>query len=415
MYSRAVPRLPLPSTLVSIFVLRFTTAGESHGPGLVSILEGIPAGLPLSTEDVDRELRRRQQGYGRGRRMQIEQDAIELLSGVRAGQALGSPIAMLIRNRDWRSWQEIMDPALREGDPAPRRRAVTRPRPGHADFVGMLKYDRLDGRDILERASARETTARVAAGAICRRLLEEIGVSVGSHLVHLGGIDAATPAELPVDLNAASDASPLRTLDSAAERQMVELIDRTKRAGDTLGGVCEVVCRGLPLGLGSHVSWDRKLDGRLAGALMSIPAVKGVEIGMGFGAARVPGSAVHDELGADPERLRAGHVGRGTNRAGGLEGGMTTGEPLVLRVAMKPISTLMKPLGTIDVTTGEPAAATAERSDVTAVPAMGVIAEAMVAFVMADAVVEKFGGDSLDELRRNMNGYLSQVAARTNW
>lgn len=347
--------------------------------------------------------------------MQIEQDAIELISGVRAGHTLGSPIAMLVRNRDWRSWEEIMDPAPREGDPAPRRRAVVRPRPGHADFVGMLKYDREDARDILERASARETTSRVAAGAICRRLLAEIGVSIGSHLVHLGGVDAEAPGELPEDLNAASDISPLRTLDAAAERRMVELIDRTKRAGDTLGGVCEVVCRGLPLGLGSHVSWDRKLDGRLAGALMSIPAVKGVEIGMGFGAARVPGSAVHDELAADSARPRAGHVGRQTNRAGGLEGGMTTGEPLVLRVAMKPISTLMKPLGTIDVTTGAAAAATAERSDVTAVPAMGVIAEAMVAFVLADAVMEKFGGDSLGELRRNLDGYLAHVAGRTSW
>ncbi|MHB1225855.1 MAG: chorismate synthase [Gemmatimonadaceae bacterium] len=396
-------------------MLRFTTAGESHGPGLVSILEGMPAGLPLRTEDVDRELRRRQQGYGRGRRMQIEQDAIELLGGVRAGHTLGSPIAMLVRNRDWRSWEEIMDPAPREGDPAPRRRAVTRPRPGHADFVGMLKYDREDARDILERASARETTARVAAGAICRRLLAEVGVTVGSHLVHLGGIDAAAPAELPTDLNAAADLSPLRTLDADAERQMVELIDRTKRAGDTLGGVCEVVCRGLPLGLGSHVSWDRKLDGRLAGALMSIPAVKGVEIGLGFGAARLPGSAVHDELATDASRPRAGHVGRATNRAGGLEGGMTTGEPLVLRVAMKPISTLMRPLGTIDVTTGDPAAATAERSDVTAVPAMGVIAEAMAAFVLAQALLEKFGGDSLAELRRNLDGYLEHVAGRTSW
>lgn len=414
---RPQPRAPRPylPALIPSPLLRFTTAGESHGPGLVSILEGMPAGLPLQTEDVDRELRRRQQGYGRGRRMQIEQDSIELLGGVRAGHTLGSPIAMLVRNRDWRSWEEIMDPAPRDGDPAPRRRAVVRPRPGHADFVGMLKYDREDARDILERASARETTARVAAGAICRRLLVELGVTLGSHLVHLGGIDAAAPAELPADLNAAADLSPLRTLDADAERRMVELIDVTKRAGDTLGGVCEVVCRGLPLGLGSHVSWDRKLDGRLAGSLMSIPAVKGVEIGIGFGAARLPGSAVHDELAADASAARAGHVGRATNRAGGLEGGMTTGEPLVLRVAMKPISTLMRPLGTIDVTTGDPAAATAERSDVTAVPAMGVIAEAMTAFVLAQAVLEKFGGDSLGELRRNLDGYLDQVAARTSW
>lgn len=396
-------------------MLRFTTAGESHGPALVSVLEGIPAGLPLTAADVDRELARRQQGYGRGRRMQIEQDAIELLSGVRAGQTLGSPIAMLVRNRDWRSWQEIMDPAEREGDPAPRRRAVVRPRPGHADFVGVMKYDREDARDILERASARETTARVAAGAVCRRLLAEVGVDIGSHLVHLGGIDSTLPSQLPESLNEASDRSPLRTLDADAEREMIALIDRTKRAGDTLGGVCEVVCRGLPLGLGSHVSWDRKLDGRLAAALMSIPAVKGVEIGLGFEAARRPGSQVHDQLAADPSHPRAGHVARATNRAGGLEGGMTTGEPLVLRVAMKPISTLMRPLGTIDMQTGEAAAATAERSDVTAVPAMGVIAEAMVALVMADALLEKCGGDSLAELRRNLDSYLARVAERTGW
>lgn len=396
-------------------MLRFTTAGESHGPALVSILEGMPSGLPLVAEDVNRELGRRQQGYGRGRRMQIEQDTIELLSGVRAGQTLGSPISMLIRNRDWRSWQEIMDPAEREGDPAPRRRAVLRPRPGHADFVGVMKYDRADARDILERASARETTARVAASAICRKLLAEFGVAVGSHLVHLGGIDANAPDPLPADLNEASDGSPLRTLDPEAEREMIALIDQAKRAGDTLGGICEVVCTGLPLGLGSHVSWDRKLDGRLAGAIMSIPAVKGVEIGLGFDAARRPGSAVHDQLAVGHHRPRAGQVARATNRAGGLEGGMTTGEPLVVRVAMKPISTLMRPLGTIDITTGESASATAERSDVTAVPAMGVIAEAMVAFVMADALLEKFGGDSVRELRRNLDGYLARVSERAHW
>jgi chorismate synthase len=276
----------------------------------------------------------------------------------------------------------------------------------------MLKYDRDDARDILERASARETTARVAAGAIARRLLQELGVTIGSHLVHLGGVDAARPAMMPEDLNAASDASPLRTLDPDAERAMIERIDAAKRAGNTLGGICEVVADGLPVGLGSHVSWDRKLDGRLGAAIMSIPAVKGVEIGMGFEAARVPGSDVHDEIALEPGRIRAGNVRRATNRAGGLEGGMTTGEPLVVRVAMKPISTLMRPLGTIDLATGEAAAATAERSDVTAVPAMGVIAEAMVALVLADAMLEKFGGDSLPEVLRNLDGYLSHVAAR---
>ena len=394
-------------------MLRFTTAGESHGQALVSILEGMPAGVPLLASDVDTELARRQQGYGRGRRMQIERDTAELLSGVRAGETIGSPIAMLIRNRDWKNWQEIMDPAPRETDAeGPRRRNVTRVRPGHADLTGILKYDRTDARDILERASARETTARVAAGAIARKLLSELGVTIGSHLVHLGGVDAKRPAQLPPNLNEAADASQLRTLDADAEREMIARIDVAKRAGNTLGGICEVVVDGLPVGLGSHVSWDRKLDAQLGAAMMSIPAVKGVEIGLGFGTARVPGSEVHDEISPAPGRTRAGNVQRATNNAGGLEGGMTTGEPLVVRVGMKPISTLMRPLGTVDVATGEPAQAVAERSDVTAVPAMGVIAEAMAALVLAEAMLAKFGGDSLSEIRRNLDGYLSHIASR---
>ena len=393
-------------------MLRFTTAGESHGPALVSVLEGMPAGLPLLAEQVDVELSRRQQGYGRGRRMQIERDGIEFLSGVRAGQTIGSPIAMLIANRDWKNWQDVMDPGPREGDPDPRRRAVTRVRPGHADLTGILKYDRDDARDILERASARETTARVAAGAICKRLLAELDVQIGSHLVHLGGIDAVAPNPLPDDINAASDESPLRTLDREAESAMIARIDAIKREGNTLGGICEVVCRGVPVGLGSHISWDRKLDGRLGAAMLSIPAVKGVEIGIGFDAARRPGSEVHDEIEPAPGLTLTGNVRRKTNRAGGLEGGMTTGEPIVLRVAMKPISTLMRPLETVDVATGATAAATAERSDVTAVPAMGVIAEAMAAFVLAQAALEKFGGDSLGEMRRNYDSYISHVADR---
>ncbi len=344
--------------------------------------------------------------------MQIEQDQVEFLSGVRAGETLGAPIAMLIANRDWKNWQEIMDPAPQVDDPQLRRRAVTRPRPGHADLTGVLKYDRDDARDILERASARETTARVAAGAVCRRLLREFGVAIGSHLVHLGGIDAAPPSVVPADLNAAADTSPLRTLDAEAETRMIAAIDEAKATGNTLGGICEVVVTGLPVGLGSHVSWDRKLDGRLAAAIMSIPAVKGVEIGMGFEAARRTGAEVHDEIVRDTQRTTTGGVRRLTNRAGGLEGGMTTGEPLVVRVAMKPISTLMRPLTTVDMATGEAAAAVAERSDVTAVPAMGVIAESMVALVLANAWMEKFGGDSLTETRRNVAGYLSQVADR---
>jgi chorismate synthase len=404
-------------------MLRFTTAGESHGPALVSILEGMPAGLPLLADHVNVELARRQQGYGRGRRMQIEKDAVEFLSGVRAGETIGSPIAMLIHNRDWKNWQEIMNAAPTDAESearsaqnairsTPRKRAVTRVRPGHADLSGLLKYDRDDARDILERASARETTARVAAAAICKRFLAEFGVVIASHVIHLGGIDARRPDPLPDDINAVADASPLRTLDADAEQKMIAKIDVTKREGNTLGGICEVVCDGLPVGLGSHVSWDRKLDGRLAGALMSIPAVKAVEIGIGFEGARRSGAEVHDEVDPQPNRPLAGNVRRRSNRAGGLEGGITNGEPLVLHIGMKPISTLMRPLATVDVSTGQPAAAVAERSDVTAVPAMGVIAEGMTALVLAQAFLEKFGGDSLVETRRNYDGYLSYLQSR---
>ncbi|MFN2400187.1 MAG: chorismate synthase [Gemmatimonadaceae bacterium] len=393
-------------------MLRFTTAGESHGPALVSILEGMPAGLPLLAEHVNSELARRQQGYGRGRRMQIESDAVEFLSGVRAGETIGSPIAMLIRNRDWENWRDVMDSAPHDGDPGARRRAVTRPRPGHADLTGALKYDRVDARDILERASARETTARVAAGAICRRWLAEFKVSIGSHVVQLGGVDAARPEPTPAVINEVADGSSLRTLDRNAEARMITRIDEVKRDGNTLGGVCEIVCDGLPVGLGSHVSWDRKLDGRIGAAIMSIPAVKGVEIGMGFEAARRTGAEVHDEILPAEDRAITGNIRRRSNRAGGLEGGMTTGEPLVIRAAMKPISTLMRPLDTVDLATGQPAAAVAERSDVTAVPAMGVIAEAMVAFVLTQAFLEKFGGDSLSEARRNYDAYIAHIGRR---
>ncbi len=392
-------------------MLRITTAGESHGPALISILEGMVAGLPLLASDVDVELARRQQGYGRGRRMKIESDHIEFLSGVRAGQTLGSPIAMMIQNRDWKNWQEIMDPAPREGDPE-RKRVVTRPRPGHVDLSGMLKYDRDDARDVLERASARETTARVAAGAICRKLLREFDITIGSHIIHLGGVDAKRPAKLPSDLNAAADQSQLRTLDADAEKEMIARIDAAKAEGNTLGGIAEVICDGVPVGLGSHISWSRKLDGRLAAALMSIPAVKGVEIGLGVEAAKRKGSDVHDEIDPDEKNIKAGRVRRRTNRAGGLEGGITNGEQIVLRVSMKPISTLMRPLGTLEMKTREPAQAVAERSDVTAVPAMGVIAEAMTAFIVAQAFLEKFGGDSLAESRRNYSGYIAALSDR---
>jgi chorismate synthase len=393
-------------------MLRFTTAGESHGPALVAIVEGMPAGLPLLAADVDADLARRQQGYGRGRRMQIERDAVEFLGGVRAGFTLGSPIAMRIANLDWKNWAEIMDPAPREGDPAPRKRAFTRARPGHVDLSGMLKYDRTDARDLLERASARETAARTAAGAIARKFLREFGISVASHVIHLGGIDARVPNPLPADLNTAADASVLRTLDPEAERAMTAAIDAAKKDGNTLGGIVEVICDGIPVGLGSHVSWDVKLDARLAAAIMSIPAVKGVEIGPGFENARKSGAEVHDEIEPAPGRALTGNVRRRTNRAGGLEAGITNGEPLVIRAAMKPISTLMRPLATIDLATGESAQAVAERSDVTAVPAMGVIAEAMTALTVAQAMLEKFGGDSLGETRRNYDGYVAHIAAR---
>jgi chorismate synthase len=383
---------------------RFTTAGESHGRGLVAVLEGIPAGLPLAADRINTELKRRMGGYGRGARMKIEADQIEWLAGVRAGETLGSPIAMLVWNRDWEHWQDVMAP---EADAAgtERRRQVTRPRPGHADLAGALKYDRQDARDILERASARETVARVACGAVCKALLEQFGVEVGSHVVELGGVSARYRSPLPAPLNAASDASPVRCLDPDAEREMIARIDAAKAAGDTLGGVVEVIALGAPVGLGSHVSWDTKLDGRLAQALMSIPAVKGVELGLGFEAARRKGSEVHDEI--------LPGLARATNRAGGTEGGMTTGEPVVARVAMKPISTLMSPLRTVDLKTGGPAQAQSERSDVTAVPAMGVIAEAMMALVLAEALLEKFGGDALSETRRNFEGYVAGVRARS--
>jgi len=392
---------------------RFTTAGESHGPALTTLVEGLPAGVPVRVDDVDRELRRRQGGYGRGGRMRIESDRAEILSGVRHGETLGSPVTLLVRNRDWANWTEAMSPEPVEtaGDDAAMRR-VFFPRPGHADLAGALKYDRTDARDILERASARETAARVAAGALAKMLLGELGITVGSHVVALGGIVADLPGELPEALNEASDPSPVRCLDPAAEGRMIDAIDAAKAAGDTLGGVVEVVARGVPVGLGAHVSWDRKLDGRLAGALMSIQAIKGVEIGMGFGTAMVPGSRVHDPIVLDGGVPLGGGFGRGTNHAGGLEGGITTGQPIVVRAAMKPISTLMQPLSTVDLRTGETAEAVRERSDVCAVPAAGVVAEAMVATVLAGAVLEKFGGDSLREVRRNLGGYLERVRER---
>jgi chorismate synthase len=392
-------------------MIRFTTAGESHGKALSAILDGVPAGLPLLAEDVDRELRRRMKGHGRGARMKIEADTVDLLSGVRAGVTLGSPIAMLIPNRDWSNWVDVMSVEPDSDGGSSRRRNVTRPRPGHADLVGALKYDRTDARDILERASARETAARVACGAVCKKLLSEFSIHIGSHVVQLGDVTATVTESLPESINEIADASPVRCLDGDASNAMVAAIDAAEAAEDTLGGVAEVVVQGLYVGLGSHVSWDRKLDGRLAGALMSIQGVKGVEIGAGFEAARRRGSEVHDEILLGNRDVSGGFV-RATNRAGGLEGGMTTGEPLVLRVAMKPISTLRRPLRTVSLETGSTENAHSERADTTAVPAMGVIAEGMTALVLADAMVEKFGGDSLQEMRDNTAAYVSRINSR---
>jgi chorismate synthase len=385
----------------------FRTAGESHGPALVASVDGLPAGLAVDAAAIDRQLWRRQQGYGRGGRMKIERDTVRILSGVRHGETLGSPVALLVENRDHQNWLDVMSAEPREVPPD-RDRRVTRPRPGHADLVGGLKYDRRDLRDVLERASARETAARVAAGSLARLLLEAFGVEIASHVIALGPVPEALPPEpVPFDaIRAIGDERPLRCADPEAEARMVEAVDAARRAGDTLGGIFEVVAKGLPPGLGSHTAWDAKLDGRLARALMSIHAVKAVEIGEGVANARRPGSEAHDEIVYDEEGRR---FGRSTNRAGGLEGGVTTGEELRVRGYLKPISTLRKRLRSVDVESKEPSEAAFERSDITAVPAAGVIGEAMVAVVLAGAFREKFGGDSLAEMRRNFDGYVRQV------
>lgn len=376
--------------------LRWFTAGESHGPELVAMLEGCPAGLPLLAAHVDADLARRQRGYGRGGRMKIETDRAELVAGVRGGETLGSPIALVIHNRDFASWQGRMGAAPFATPPE----AVVRPRPGHADLAGGLKYDRRDLRDILERASARETAARVAVGAVAKRLLAEVGVRLVGHVRSIGDV-AASDLDLPFDaLDERARASDLSCVDPAAEARMRDAIHEASHAGDTLGGVVEVVAVGAPPGLGSHVHWDRKLDGRLAGALMSIQAIKGVEIGLGFEAARRRGSSVHDPIGwSDSER----RFPRASNGAGGLEGGITNGMPIVCRAAMKPIATLRRALPSVDVTTKQPFEAAFERSDICAVAAAAVVAEAMVALVLADALLEKTGGDSLTEVRRNLD------------
>lgn len=370
-------------------MLRLLTAGESHGRALVAVLEGVPAGLPLSEEDIAGDLARRQLGYGRGGRMQIEEDRAEILSGVMRGETTGTPIALWIQNRDWRR----DEPEL------------TRPRPGHADLVGAQKYGFHDVRRVLERSSARETAARVAAGAVCRKLLGAFGITIISHVTEIGGVAVRTRPERWEDVAARAAASAVRCADPEVEEEMKAAIDAAAARGDTLGGVFEVVALGLPPGLGSYVHWDRKLDARIAAALMSINAIKGVEIGLGFAAARTPGSAAHDEIFYSPQRGFYRH----THHAGGTEGGTSTGGPLVVRAAMKPLSTLRTPLRSVDLVTKEPVEAAVVRSDVCAVPAAGVVGEAVVAFVLADAFLEKFGGDAMGDIRLAYDAYLRRL------
>jgi chorismate synthase len=386
-------------------MFRFTTAGESHGRALVAIVEGLPAGMPIDVDLINRELKRRQWGYGRGGRMKIEQDEVEILSGIRHGLTLGSPLTMMIQNKDWANWTEVMATDPRNIAPEKSRR-LKRPRPGHADLAGGQKFAVRDLRNILERASARETAARVACGALARQLLSAFGAEIRSHVVQLGGIPENALELTWDDIAAIPDEAPLHCADAAAEQQMVRLIDQKREAGDTLGGVFEVVVRGMVPGLGSHTAWDLKLDGRLAQAIMSIPAVKAVAIGAGIEASDLPGSEVHDEISYSQESRE---FIRQTNRAGGLEGGITNGEEVRVRGHLKPLSTLRRPLRSVDIDTKQDEPAGFERSDITAVPAAGVIGEAMVAIVLASAMREKFGGDSLGEMRRNFEGYREQL------
>jgi chorismate synthase len=378
---------------------RFLTAGESHGEALTALVEGVPAGLPLAEGDLNEDLARRQRGYGRGGRMKIERDQAHISAGVRWGLTLGSPIALTIENRDWENWKHTM--AVGPPPPGAPPKAVTRPRPGHADLAGAMKYGHRDIRNVIERSSARETTARVAVGGIAKRLLREFGITILSHVVEIGPVRVGA-LELPWDeIRARAEASEVRCADPPAEQAMIQAIDAAKARGDTLGGVVEVVALGCPVGLGSYVHWDRKLDGRLAQAFCSIHAIKGAEMGLGFEAARRPGSEVHDEILFD----RDTGFHRRTNSAGGLEGGVTNGQPVVVRAAMKPISTLRQPLRSVDMETKEAVEAVVERSDVCAVPAAGVVGEAMMALVLAQAFLEKFGGDSIGEIRRNHQAY----------
>ncbi len=395
-------------------MLRYFTAGESHGPCLTAIIDGVPAGFPIDLAKINHDLWRRQQGYGRGGRMLIEKDEATIRSGIRWGETLGSPVALGIENRDWKNWTKKMSPAPEDRD---ETIAVTKPRPGHADLNGVLKYDHSDIRNILERASARDTVTRTAVGSFCKQLLAPFGIKIMGYLRSLGGIEAQTDGLTFEEAYARAEESPVRVADPRAEARMIELIEDCKKKGDTLGGVFEVVALGVPPGLGAHTQWDLKLDDRLARALMSIQAMKGVEIGLGFEMARRRGSQVHDEIFFDPQKMvsegtpRIVPTGfyRGSNNSGGTEGGMTNGAPLVARVAMKPISTLMSPLHSVDMRSKAPADASVERSDVCAAPAAAVVGESVVAFELAAAFLEKFGGDSLREIKRNYEGYLEQI------
>jgi chorismate synthase len=380
--------------------MRYLTAGESHGPQLTAIIEGVPSNLPISVEKINMELQRRQKGYGRGRRMQIEQDTVRILSGVRHGFSTGAPICLVVENKDWAHWQQIMGAEPIDLDEEVKRR-VTRPRPGHADLNGAIKYNQQDIRNILERSSARETAVRVAVGAVAKQLLEQFDIFVGGHVLRIGEVEANPPQVSLQELKKIAEDSPVRCLDPEAGEKMMALIDKAKEEGDSLGGIVEVIVEGVPIGLGSHVQWDRKLDGRLAQAIMSIQAFKGVEIGIGFEAAKNPGSQVHDEIVWDEEK----GFSRRTNRAGGLEGGMTTGMPVVVRGVMKPIPTLYKPLKSVDLFTKEPFDAAIERSDSCAVPAACVVAETVVAIELAKALIETFHSDHLEQMKKDVADY----------
>jgi chorismate synthase len=406
--------------------LRFLTAGESHGKALIGILEGIPSGLPISVEDIDRDLKRRQSGYGRGARMKIESDRAEILSGVRWGKTIGSPITLSIENKDWKNWKDVMSSEfISRGQKSLENQdigneAFTRPRPGHADLAGAMKYSQHDLRNILERSSARETAMRVALGAIAKSFLSEFSIKVGSYVIQIGKIKVQSSKhklqsseKVLLSLFKKAEKSPVRCSDEETSEKMIELVDKVTKEGNSLGGMFEVFVTGAPAGLGSHIQWDKRLDGRLAQAIIGIQAIKGVEIGLGFEAARNFGSQVMDEIFYNQESeirsQKSGGFYRKTNYAGGIEGGMTNGMPIIIRAAMKPIPTLKRPLRSVDIITKKPVEAAYERSDICAVPAAGVIGEAMVALVIADAFLEKFGGDSIAETKRNYDSYLEDI------